>query len=419
MNAERRGIAILGSTGSIGTQTLAVIEALNQRGHNFSVVALAAGKNIELLAAQALRFRPALIAIERAKDIRYLKDLVKAEWSGEIVVGEEGLRAVATHPQADLVVNALVGITGLIPTLEALNAHKLVALANKESLVVGGHLVKTSPPAPPRHGEGSSPFPFREGGWGVRSGGEQSRRSLVPIDSEHSAIFQIIENLRQPSEIERIILTASGGPFRTRPLESFDTITVAEALQHPTWQMGKRVTIDSATLVNKAFEVIEAHWLFDLPYEKISVLIHPQSVVHGLVELIDGTLLAHLSATDMKLPIHYALTYPERERSSVERLDLVKQKLEFAPVGRERYPAFWLVCEAGRRGGTFPAVANAADEVLVQKFLNREIPFVGIAQILERVLAEHEGIADPTLEEIFEADRWARRRASELAQDSL
>jgi len=392
--SKPRGIAILGSTGSIGTQTLAVIEALNQRGHTLSVVALAAGKNIELLAAQALRFRPALIAIERAKDISYLKDLVKAEWSGEIVVGEEGLLAVATHPQADLVVNALVGITGLIPTLEALKAHKIVALANKESLVVGGHLA-------------------------AKRQGVQSRRSLVPIDSEHSAILQIIENLRQPSEIERIILTASGGPFRTRPLESFDKITVAEALQHPTWQMGKRVTIDSATLVNKAFEVIEAHWLFELPYEKISVLIHPQSVVHGLVELIDGTLLAHLSATDMRLPIQYALTYPERERSSVERLDLVKQKLEFAPVGRERYPAFWLVCEAGRRGGTFPAVANAADEVLVQRFLNREISFVGIARVLERVLAEHEGVTDPTIEEIFEADRWARRRASELAQDSL
>jgi len=389
-----RSVALLGSTGSIGTQTLAVIEALNQQGHNFSVVALGAGKNIELLAAQALRFQPALIAIERAKDISYLKDLVKTDWSGEIVVGEEGLLAVATHPQADLVVNALVGITGLIPTLEALKAHKIVALANKESLVVGGHLA-------------------------AERQGVQSRRSLVPIDSEHSAIFQIIENLRQPSEIERIILTASGGPFRTRPLESFDTITVAEALQHPTWQMGKRVTIDSATLVNKAFEVIEAHWLFDLPYEKISVLIHPQSVVHGLVELIDGTILAHLSTTDMRLPIQYALTYPERERSSVERLDLVKQKLEFAPVGRERYPAFWLVCEAGRRGGTFPAVANAADEVLVQRFLNREISFVGIARVLEQVLAEHESVAEPTIEEIFEADRWARRRASELAQDSL
>jgi 1-deoxy-D-xylulose-5-phosphate reductoisomerase len=403
MNAERRGIAILGSTGSIGTQTLAVIEALNCKGTAcrapiLSVVALAAGKNIELLAAQALRFRPALIALERAKDISYLKDLLKAEWSGEIVVGEEGLLAVATYSQADLVVNALVGITGLIPTLEALKSHKTVALANKESLVVGGHLCRGTACRAPTGGE---------------------VRSLIPIDSEHSAILQIMDNLRQPSEIERIILTASGGPFRTRPLESFDTITVAEALQHPTWQMGKRVTIDSATLVNKAFEVIEAHWLFDLPYEKISVLIHPQSVVHGLVELTDGTLLAHLSATDMKLPIQYALTYPERRRSSVERLDLVKQKLEFAPVGRERYPAFWLVCEAGRRGGTFPAVANAADEVLVQKFLNREISFVGIARVLERVLAEHEGVADPTIEEIFEADRWARRRASELAQDSL
>ncbi len=220
-------------------------------------------------------------------------------------------------------------------------------------------------------------------------------------------------------EIERVILTASGGPFRTRPLESFDAITVAEALQHPTWQMGKRITIDSATLVNKAFEVIEAHWLFDLPYEKISVLIHPQSVVHGLVELRDGSIVAHLSTTDMKLPIQYALTYPERVPSSGERLDLVKQKVEFAPVGRERYPAFWLVCEAGRRGGTFPAVANAADEVLVQRFLNREISFVGIARGLERVLAEHEGVPNPSVEEILEADRWARARASEIAHDSL
>jgi len=382
-----RSVALLGSTGSIGTQTLAVIEALNQAGHHFSVVALAAGKNVELLAAQAQRFRPALIAIERAKDLGRLRQLLRAFWSGEIVVGGEGLQAVATSPKADLIVNALVGAPGLIPTLEALKAKKTVALANKESLVIGGHLVRRIVETPP----------------------------LIPLDSEHSAIFQIIENLRQPSEIERIILTASGGPFRTRPLDSFDTITVAQALQHPTWQMGKRITIDSATLVNKAFEVIEAHWLFDLLYEKISVLIHPQSVVHGLVELIDGTLLAHLSATDMKLPIQYALTHPERLRSSVERLDLVKQKLEFAPVGRERYPAFWLVCEAGQRGGTFPAVANAADEALVQKFLNREISFVGIARGLERVLSEHEGVADPTLEEILEADRWARQRAREIA----
>ncbi|MCS7197146.1 MAG: 1-deoxy-D-xylulose-5-phosphate reductoisomerase [Candidatus Bipolaricaulota bacterium] len=386
----RKRLAILGSTGSVGSQTLAVVEALTRAGHAFSVVALAAGKNLELLAAQAQRFQPKLIAIERAKDLSKLRRLVGTFWSGEIVVGEEGLIAAATHPDADLIVNALVGALGLIPTLEALKAKKIVALANKESLVIGGHLVH----------------------------GVQSKRSLIPIDSEHSALFQLMHSLH-PSEIERIILTASGGPFRTRPLDSFAQITVAEALQHPTWQMGKRITIDSATLVNKAFEVIEAHWLFDLPYEKISVLIHPQSVVHGLVELTDGSILAHLSTTDMKLPIQYALTYPERVPSSVARLDLVKQKLEFAPVGRERYPAFWLVCEAGQRGGTFPAVANAADEVFVQRFLKNEIPFVGIARGIERVLAEHEGVPTPALEEILEADRWARQRASEFPPNSL
>jgi 1-deoxy-D-xylulose-5-phosphate reductoisomerase len=388
-----RSVALLGSTGSIGTQTLAVIDALNRAGHSFAVVALAAGRNVGLLAAQAHHFQPAVIAIERAKDLSRLRKLLRGQWNGEIVVGGEGLQAVATFPKADLVVNALVGAAGLIPTLEALKAHKTLALANKESLVIGGHVVKK----------------ILERGSG----------RLIPIDSEHSALFQIVHALRRPAEILRIILTASGGPFRTRPLDSFGTITVAEALHHPTWQMGKRITIDSATLVNKAFEVIEAHWLFDLPYEKISVLIHPQSVVHGLVELTDGSIVAHLSTTDMKLPIQYALTYPERVASAVERLDLVKHRIEFAPVGRERYPAFWLVVEAGRRGGTFPAVANAADEVLVQRFLNNEIAFVGIARGLERVLSEHAGVPDPGVDEILEADRWARQRASEIAQDSL
>lgn len=387
-----------------------MIEALNRAGHTFSVVALAAGKSLELLAAQAQRFQPELIAIERAKDVGRLRQLLKTSWNGEIAVGGEGLQAVATHPKADLVVNALVGAAGLIPTLEALKAKKIVALANKESLVIGGHLVHA------QTSSGLSIVPPQAARPTVQA--KPGRRSLVPIDSEHSALFQLLHSIH-PSEIDRVIVTASGGPFRTRPLDSFAHITVEEALQHPTWQMGKRVTIDSATLVNKAFEVIEAHWLFDLPYEKISVVIHPQSVVHGLVELTDGSLFAHLSTTDMKLPIQYALTYPERIASSVERLDLVKQRLEFAPVGRERYPAFWLVCEAGRRGGTFPAVANAADEVLVQKFLNKEIPFVGIATGLERVLAEHEGVPDPSVEEIFAADRWARQRASEIARDSL
>ncbi len=431
----RKRLAILGSTGSIGTQTLAVIEALNRAGQSFSVVALAAGKNIELLAAQAQHFQPALIAIERAKDLGRFRQLVKSLWSGEIVVGGEGLHAVATHPHVDLVVNALVGAAGLIPTLEALKAQKILALANKESLVIGGHLVKkalTPSPSPlggrgrdilvpPLSQEDAAPKRLgdhrdegAQGSAGARGGGPR----LIPIDSEHSALFQLVHSLRR-EEIERVILTASGGPFRTRPLDSFAQITVEEALQHPTWQMGKRITIDSATLVNKAFEVIEAHWLFDLPYEKISVLIHPQSVVHGLVELTDGSIIAQLGPTDMRLPIQYALTYPERVPSAVERLDLVKQRLEFAPVGRERYPAFWLVCEAGRRGGTFPAVANAADEVLVQRFLNTEISFVGIAHGLERVLSEHVSLPDPSVEEILEADRWARQRAREIAQDSL
>lgn len=388
-----RSVALLGSTGSIGTQTLAVIEALKQAGHGFSVVALAAGKNLELLAAQARHFQPALIAIERAKDLGRLRQLLKTAWSGEIVVGGEGLAAVATYPKAELVVNALVGAAGLLPTLAALQANKTLALANKESLVIGGHLVKK----------------ILENGSGC----------LIPIDSEHSALFQVMQLLRQPNEITRIILTASGGPFRTRPLDAFDAITVAEALQHPTWQMGKRITIDSATLVNKAFEVIEAHWLFDMPYEKISVFIHPQSVVHGLVELVDGSLLAHVSATDMRLPIQYALTYPERLSSETERLDLLKHKLEFAPVGRARYPAFWLMYEAGRQGGTLPAVANAADEVLVQRFLNGEVPFSGIARALEKILSEHSVVPDPSLEQISEADRWARQRASEIGKDSL
>lgn len=394
-----RTIALLGSTGSIGTQTLSVIEALNRAGHNFSVVALAAGKNLELLAAQAQRFQPKLLVIEQTRDLNRLGRSLRPYWNGEILAGGEGLHAAVTHPDVDLVINALVGATGLIPTLEALRANKTVALANKESLVIGGHLVQASLDlhlGQPEAGQG-----------------ERSRRSLVPIDSEHSALFQLMHSVRR-AEIERILLTASGGPFRTRPLDSFAQITVDEALQHPTWQMGKRVTIDSATLVNKAFEVIEAHWLFDLPYEKISVLIHPQSVVHGLVELTDGSILAHLSTTDMKLPIQYALTYPERVSSSVERLDLVKQRLEFAPVGRERYPAFWTVLEAGQRGGTYPAVANAADEVLVQRFLNREIAFTQIAKGLEIILAEHLPVLNPSLEAIWEADRWARERAGKL-----
>lgn len=378
-------LAILGSTGSIGCQAFSVIQSLNQPEPRFSVEALAAGENLDLLVAQINAVQPKLVAIKKSSDIARLEKILGREWRGEILVGEDGLQAIAQLPSADLVLNGLVGAAGLSPTLASLYAGKTVALANKESLVIGGHLIKRA---------------LSEG-----------NGKLIPVDSEHSALFQLFEG-RQFSEIARLVLTASGGPLRTRPLEDFSKVTVAEVLKHPTWQMGKRITVDSATLVNKAFEVIEAHWLFDLPFEKIHTLIHPQSLVHGLVELIDGAVLAHLSVTDMKLPIQYALTYPERMATELPRLDLIKHKLEFDPVGEKRYPAFRTVVEAGKVGGTLPAVVNATDEVLVQRFLNGEIPFTGIAQGIQEIAEQHEPMKNPTLEEILEADRWTRERAS-------
>jgi 1-deoxy-D-xylulose-5-phosphate reductoisomerase len=377
-------LAILGSTGSIGVQALALVEALNRPERPFSVEALAAGENLQWLAAQILVFQPQLVSIKKTSDISRLRQLLGREWRGEMLAGEEGLRAVAQSPSADLVLNGLVGAAGLVPTLASLHAGKTVALANKESLVIGGHLVKRAL----SEGEGR----------------------LIPVDSEPSALFQLLHT-REKSEIARLILTASGGPLFKRALEDLPKITVPEVLQHPTWKMGKRITVDSATLVNKAFEVIEAHWLFDLSYEQIDVLIHPQSLVHGLVELVDGAMLAHLSVTDMKLPIQYALTYPQRTQSELPRLDLVKSRLEFAPVGEKRYPAFKTVIEAGKAGGTLPAVVNAADEVLVQRFLNGEISFTQIAEGLRAIAEQHPPIKDPTLEEILAADRWARERA--------
>jgi 1-deoxy-D-xylulose-5-phosphate reductoisomerase len=377
-------LAILGSTGSIGNQALSVIQSLNKLEPRFSVEALAAGENLDLLAAQAVTFQPKLVAIKKDSDASRLKKLVGSLWRGEIFSGSAGLEAVASFPPADLVLNGLVGAAGLSPTLASLYAGKTVCLANKESLVIGGHLVQRAL--------------------------SENKGQLIPVDSEHSALFQLLEK-RAPTEIARLILTASGGPLRTRALDDFPKVTVAQVLRHPTWQMGKRITVDSATLVNKAFEVIEAHWLFDLPYEKIHTLIHPQSLIHGLVELIDGAVLAHLSMTDMKIPIQYALTYPERLTTELPRLDLIKHRFDFDPVGEKRYPAFKLIIEAGKAGGTLPAVANAADEVLVQRFLNGEIAFIEIAQGIQEILSQHNSVSNPSLEALLETDRWAREKA--------
>ena len=388
---EEHRVVILGSTGSIGRQTLEVIESLNAAGKGFTVLALAAKRNVALLAEQIRRFRPRFIALGEAD--HQLERSLKAEIAGldpqpVLLHDPEALVELARLEEADIVVNALVGAAGLPPTLAALRAGKRLCLANKESLVVGGHLV---------------------------SAALNGKVELLPIDSEHNSIFQLLEG-HDPAEVRRVILTASGGALRDLPLEKLEGVKPEEVLRHPNWRMGKRITVDSATLVNKGFEVIEAHWLFQLDYDKIEALIHPQSVIHGLVEFVDGTVTAALAPPDMRLPIQHALTYPERIPSKWPRLQLLGLELTFQEIDTRRYPAFAVVLEAGRLGGSAPAAINAADEVLVERFLHGEIAFPKIGAGLAQVLEEHcrELIPEPDLEELMAVDRWARARAREL-----
>jgi len=369
-------IAILGSTGSIGRQTLEVVRELG-----FEVVALAAGSNLELLAKQVWEFRPVIVSVGSSGLVEPLRRRIADEI--EVLGGREGLLRIATLPAVDMVINGLVGAIGLEPTLMALRARKRVGLANKESLVIGGQLVRQA----------------------LERGGE-----LIPIDSEHSAIFQLLEG-HSLKEVIKIIITASGGALRDRPLAELEQVTPEEVLRHPNWQMGKRITVDSATLVNKGFEIIEAHWLFGLEYRQIEALLHPQSIVHGMIEFIDGTVMAALSPPNMRLPIQFALTYPQRLEASWPQLELARLKLDFAELDLQRYPAFETVIEAGRIGGTMPAAVNGADEVLVARFLRGEITFPKIGEGLCRVLEEHSVVKDPDLEEIMAADRWAREYA--------
>ncbi|GBD12788.1 1-deoxy-D-xylulose 5-phosphate reductoisomerase [bacterium HR24] len=375
-----KGLVVLGSTGSIGRQTLEVVRALPGR---FRVVGLAAGNNLSLLEEQVCEFRPRMVYASREGDQLYarLRGLgLACRWAHP----EE----MVASPDVDLVMVATVGRAGLAPTLVALRSGKVVALANKEVLVMAGHLVREA----------------------ARQGGGELR----PVDSEHSAIWQCLWGER-PEAVARLVLTASGGPFRDTPLEDLVRVTAAEALRHPTWQMGPKVTVDSATLLNKGLECIEARWFFDVPLERIDVLLHRESIVHSLVEFRDGSLKAQLSVPDMRLPIQLALTYPERaEGVGVPRVDLARLgELHFGPVDMRRYPCLSLALEAGRRGGTYPAVLSAADEVAVQHFLAGHIRFLDIAPLLEEVLAEHRGVSLPTLDEVLEADAWARARADE------
>jgi 1-deoxy-D-xylulose-5-phosphate reductoisomerase len=372
----RVGVALLGSTGSMGRQTLNVIDEHSDR---FRVVALAARSASERFVSQVAHYRPEIAAVfERTPP---LGQVISAA-----ALGAEGLIAAATHPSVDIVVVASSGHVAIVPTIRALELGKTVALANKETLVCAGEII-----APLAAANGN---PVR------------------PVDSEHSAVWQALDG--SPIEqVSRIILTASGGPFRTVPATNLARVTATEALAHPTWSMGDKITVDSATLMNKGLEIIEAHWLFGLPYDQIDVLVHPQSVVHSLVEFVDGGQIAQLGLPDMRVPIQYALTYPERMRLSPRRLDLADiGVLDFERPDTERFPALRLAREAGIAGRTYPTVLSAADDEAVKAFLAGALRFIDIAAVVELVLEKHQP-ADVVLETIWEADRWARTVAGE------
>ncbi len=377
-----KSISILGSTGSIGKSTLGVVDAFPEE---LQVVGLAAGANVELLAEQVERYRPSLVSVRGAEDAQRLRALVS--YPVEIIPGIEGACAVATMPEAEAVIAAIVGAAGIPPVYAALRAGKRVGIANKEVLVAAGDAMTRA---------------ARE------HGGE-----ILPVDSEHNAVHQAIR-CGSHEEVQRIILTASGGPFLHRDLASFGDISIEAALAHPTWRMGSKISIDSATMMNKGLEVIEAHHLFDVHVDRIDIAIHPQSIVHSMVEYVDGSILAQLSTTDMKFPIQYALFYPDRLAAPFARLDLARMRtLEFLPVDPHRFPAVELAYAASRAGGSMPAVLNAANEIAVERFLAGELPFTGIVDMVRRVMDRHAGNVHPiaSVEDALEWDEWARNEA--------
>ena len=378
-------LAILGSTGSIGQNALSVVA---EHPQEFEVVGLAAGKNIGLLAEQIRAYRPQRVSVQDERVARELKASLDGEPPVEILAGPEGAVAVAAAPEADLVLSAMVGAVGLPPTLAAVEAGKTVALANKESLVAAGPLVMAA----------------------VAANGA----SLIPVDSEHSAIFQALGGQYREG-VRRLWLTASGGPFRTWPQEKLDAATPDQALKHPNWAMGAKITIDSATMMNKALEVIEAGVLFRLPVSQIEVFVHPQSIIHSLVEFVDGSVLAQLGWPDMRLPIAYALTYPRRLPLNSEPLDLEKvAQLTFERPDFKRFPALRLGYEAAKSGGTMPAVLNAANEVAVAAFLAGRLPFPGIPRVVEETMAKHTPAPLENLDQVLAVNNWAREYAQNL-----
>ena len=388
-DTQPKAIAILGSTGSIGVSTLEIVAAFPER---YSVVSLSAGGNIALLREQIATFRPQLVAVADPEAAECLQRELNGE-GPQVVSGIEGLIQVATHPEAQMVVSSIVGAAGLVPTMAAVRGGKDIALANKEILVAAGEL-----------------FMAEVARQGVR---------LIPVDSEHSAIFQSLAGQRG-QDVRRLILTASGGPFRNTSLEKLRQVGPADALAHPNWAMGQKITIDSATMMNKGLEVIEARWLFDLPAEQIAVHVHPQSIVHSLVEYRDGAMIAQLGVPDMKTPIAYALSWPERLPLEQNPLDLCRAgDLSFSEPDLERFPCLGLAYRALAEGGTCPAVMNAANEIAVEAFLRRQIGFLAIPTVISGVMELHRNQAIDNLAQVLEADRWGRDQARDLISQGV
>ena len=402
-------IAILGSTGSIGTQTLDVVR---QHPDAFGIYALTAHRNIDLLIQQALEFNPAVVCIADERLYQPLRDAL-SDLPIRVMAGERAIAEMVTMPAIDVVVAAMVGYAGLRPTIEAIKAKKTIALANKETLVVAGEIICRL--------------------------AQRHKVSILPVDSEHSAIFQClvgerplgpspalpsregVPSLKEEGQwgIEKLLLTASGGPFRTFTYEQMQHVTAAEALQHPNWDMGAKITIDSASMMNKGFEVIEARWLFDIPVEKIQVLVHPQSVVHSAVQFVDGSVKAQLGTPDMRIPIQYALTYPERWQSDVPRLDLFATKnLTFEEPDLQRFPNLRLAYEAMARGGNMPCVLNAANEVVNLAFREGRCGFLQMSEVIEQTMAKTSFIAEPTYNDYVQTDAEARQIATTILNNS-
>jgi 1-deoxy-D-xylulose-5-phosphate reductoisomerase len=379
-----RSIALLGSTGSIGVSTLDLVRRFPDR---FRIFGMVAGQNLKLLAAQIKEFSPQCVAIKDEKDVPRLRKLLGKK-SVDISWGVEGAGAISTANEVNVVVAAIVGGAGLVPTLQAVRAGKEVALANKEALVMAGEIFVNE--------------------------AKQANTRLFPVDSEHSAIFQCLQG-NQRAEVDKLILTASGGPFLKTPLSRLRHVTISQALKHPNWKMGRKITIDSATMMNKGLEVVEAHWEFDMEPSRIDVVVHPQSVVHSMVRYRDGTIIAQLGIPDMRIPIAYALAYPNRLDGGWKPLEMTDHgELNFLPVENKRYPALGLAYHALKQGGTMPAVLNAANEIAVDAFLAGKIGFRDIHRMIEKTMHGHSPRRARNVEDILEIDRWARERATSL-----